>query len=130
MRAMIKAAAAAAILLTATPALAMTSQSSPSPAGVKAARFLSDAAALTGPISGRQAAFVGGGLRTAGGLEFAGDSAGSYGYFLSAEPRDPAKTGVVERAFEDELVTYRAPGTTINYTRAPGGQVVATPQGK
>jgi hypothetical protein len=129
MRAMIKAAAAAAVLLMATPALALTPETSPSPAGLAGARFLSSEAALTGPTSGLQAALVGSGLRTDGEPEFSGDSATSYGYLTSAEPADPAKT-VVERYFEDELATYRVPGTTVNYATAPGVQVVATPQGK
>lgn len=130
MRATIKAATAAAALLTAAPALALTVESTPSPAALAGARFLHAAAALTGGGgAGLLAAVVGGGLRTDGRPEFAGDASTSYGYLTSAEPSDPATT-VVEPSFEDELATYRAPGTTVRYATAPGVQVVATPPGK
>jgi hypothetical protein len=126
---MIKAAAAAAVLLTATPVLAMTLESSPSRASLAGARFLNAKApfAFAGPASSLQAAMVGSGLRTDGGMEFSGDSAASYGYLTSAEPADSATRGV-ERDFEDELPTYRAPGLTVHYARPPEG--VAAPQGK
>ena len=123
MQAMIKAATAAALLLMATPALAWTPESSPSAAALAGARYLNDQPALAGPISNLQAAIVGHGLRTDGGAEFSGDSATSYGYLTSAEPKDPTKRGE-EREFEDELVTSRTPGTTVVYATAPA------PQGK
>lgn len=126
MRAMIKAAAAAAILLVATPALAMTVENS-SPAGMAGARYLRGASSFAGsPTSGLQAALVGGGLRTDGGQEFSGDGASSYGYLTSAGPTDPAKA----RDFEDELSTYRTPGVTVHYATAPGAPAAATPQAK
>lgn len=129
MRVMIKAAAAAVVLLTAAPALALTTASTPSAASLAGARFLNDAAALEGPISNLQGAVVGFGLRTDGRAEFSGDSSGSYGYLTSAEPADPSKA-VVAPYFENELPTYRTPGVTVYYGKAAGGQVAATPHGK
>lgn len=128
MRAMITAAGAAAVLLTATSVLAMTRES-PSPAGMKGAQFLNGQAHLVGSFSDLQARMVGGGLRTDGLEAFSGDGASSYGYLLSAEPADSAKAGA-ERAFEDELPTPRAaPGTTVYYAKTPSTQAVA-PQAK
>ena len=129
MRATIKAAAAAAVLMMATPALAMTPEASPSAASLAGARFLNSQPAIGGPFSNLQADIVGFGLRTDGRAEFSGDGAGSYGYLTSAEPTDPAKR-VPERAFEDELPNDRVPGVTVHYATAPGARVVATPQGK
>jgi hypothetical protein len=128
-RVMIKAAAAAAVLLMAAPALAMTLESSPSPASLAGARFLNAHGPFAGPAMGLQAAVVGSGLRTDGGSEFSGDGAASYGYLTSAEPADSAKRGA-ERDFEDELTTDRVPGVTVHYATAPGGQVAPTLQGK
>jgi hypothetical protein len=126
---MIKAAAAASVLLMATPVLALTPESSPSAASLAGARYLNARSAFAGPAIGLQAAMVGSGLRTDGSPEFSGDGAASYGYLTSAEPAESATKGV-ERDFEDELATYRVPGVTVHYVAAPGGQVVATPQGK
>lgn len=123
---MIKAAAAAAVLM-ATPALALTTNA-PSAASFAGAQYLHDQAALAGPISNLQGAVIGFGLRTDGQAEFSGDGAGSYGYLTSAEPSDPSKA-VVSPYFQNELpTTYRTPGVTVYYGKAPGGQAAATPQ--
>lgn len=127
MRAMMTAAGAAAVLLTATSVLAMTRES-PSPAGMKGAQFLNGQAHLAGPFSDLQARMVGSGLRADGLEAFSGDGASSYGYLLSAEPAGSTKAGA-DRSFEDELPTYRAPGTTIYYAKTPRAQGVA-PQPK
>lgn len=127
MRVMIKAAAAAVVLLIAAPALALTT-AGPSAASFAGARFLHDQASLAGPISNLQGAVVGFGLRTDGQAEFSGDTAGSYGYLTSAEPSDPSKA-VASPSFQDELpTTYRTPGVTVYYGMAPGGRAAATPQ--
>jgi hypothetical protein len=124
MRVMIKAAAAAATLLIAAPALAMTPQTEPTHATMVANSFLHFNAAASGP-SDLQAQVVGRGLRADGLAEFSGDGSESYGYLLTSEPKKAAN-GVTERYFEDDLPTYRAPGTTINYAT----KAAAAPQGK
>jgi hypothetical protein len=119
MRAMIKAAVAAAALLTAAPVLALTPQSTPTRAGTAALRFLS-----SGPdSSGLQDSVVGGGLRTDGRSDFSGDGSVSLGYLLTAEPKDHAKSAV--RYFEDDLATSRTPGVTVYHAPA-----APAPQGK
>ena len=128
MRVMIKAAAATVVLLTAAPALALTT-SAPSAASFAGARFLHDQAALAGPVTNLQGAVIGFGLRTDGQAEFSGDTSSSYGYLTSAEPSDPSKA-VVSPDFQNELPTpYRTPGVTVYYGTAPGGQATAPPQG-